>query len=145
MLNSNQFKLQDVKGRVDASTPNRLIPAKISATEAGVLVAGQLVKIVDEACGILPLAGSTKEADEHAGVLVLSTHKDAYKANDVVEFAPCRSGAIVILEANGAIANGAKVYYADGAKVGATGTVAIGHAFSKATADGELIKVMLDV
>ena len=64
MLNSNQFKLQDVKGRVDASTPNRLIPAKISKTEVGTLVAGQLVKIVDEASKVLPLKGSSAETDE---------------------------------------------------------------------------------
>ena len=145
MLNSNQFKLQDVKGRVDASTPNRLIPAKISKTEVGTLVAGQLVKIVDEASKVLPLQGSTAETDTHAGVLVLSTHRAEYKAGDIVEFAPCRSGAIVILEANGAIANGAKVYYAGDAKVTSSGTVAIGHAFDKATADGDLIRVMLDV
>lgn len=145
MLNSNQFKFQDVKGRVDASTPNRLIPAKISKTEVGTLVAGQLVKIVDEASKVLPLQGSTVETDAHAGVLVLSTHRAEYKAGDIVEFAPCRSGAIVILEANGAIANGAKVYYAGDAKVSSSGTVAIGHAFDKATTDGDLIRVMLDV
>ena len=71
--------------------------------------------------------------------------KATTKAGDIVEFAPCRSGAIVILEASGAIVNGAKVYYAGGAKVASSGTVAIGHAFDKATADGDLIRVMLDV
>ena len=53
---------------------------------------------------------------------------------------------LVVLEANGAIANGAKVYFAPaGAKVAGSGTVAIGHAFNKATADGDLIRVILDV
>ena len=38
-----------------------------------------------------------------------------------------------------------KVYYAENAKVTSSGTIAIGHAFDKATADGDLIRVMLDV
>jgi hypothetical protein len=146
MLNSNQFKMNVVKGFVDASTPNRLLTAKIADTETATLVAGQCVKIADINSKVLPLLGSTKETDDHAGVLVFTTHRNEYKANQNVEFAPLGSGAIVVLEANGAIANGAKVYFApDGAKVTGAGTIAIGHAFNKATADGDLIRVILDV
>lgn len=144
-LNSNQFKFQVVKGFVDASTPNRLLPAKIASSQSATVVAGQLVKIKDEASKLLPLVASTGETDRHAGLLVITTHRNEYKANDVVEFAPLGSGAIVVCEAGGAIGNGAPVYYGASAKVASTGTIAIGHAFDKAGASGDLIRVCLDV
>lgn len=146
-LNPNQFKLTSVKGFVEGAMTDRLLPAKIADTEAKTLPAGSFVEIADVASKVLPLVGTTAEATDHAGVLVISTHRAEYKAGEMLEFAPCGSGAIVVMEAGGAISNGAKVYAGGDNydKVVSAGTIVVGHAFDKATSAGDLIRVILDV
>ena len=147
-LYSNQFNMTVTKGMVDASTPNRLQVGKISASQGTAIGVATPVKINDEASKVIPLIACTAATDKPEGFLVFNTHRETFSAGMTVEYAPCGSHAIVILEASAAIANGAKVEMViSGNKVATSGgsNTVIGTALDKATAAGQLIRVRLDI
>ena len=138
MTNLNQFRPSDEKGIVVTAKNTR------DCLAAEALVAGDIVKIKDVASPITTVEKVTAATDDVFGVVAYdSARKNECQAGDIVNIAYDYS--IVKMEANAAIAAGAKVAaVVNGMKVetqSASNTV-VGRACIKA-ATGDLVPVML--
>lgn len=145
MQSSNQFKQSPEKGLLDEKIGAQIFPCSVDDSEAGTLVPGQAVKMVDSIGGVPKVIASTAQTDDHFGFVQYDYRKTTFKAGDALEIV--RKG-ILILEASEAIARNGKVSAViSGAKVEAADTteIIIGRALDKATANGDLIRVIVDL
>ena len=145
-LTLNVFKPKNQKGDVVFKDFGLRIEAKIASTETGTLVPGTVVKLVDVS-GDKPAVAIAAASDTPFGVVQYEAKKNSYTyaagADNSITIASFAS--VIKLEASAAIAAGAKVEYVPtGAKVVTNSTgVAFGKALDKATASGDIIKVMV--
>lgn len=143
----NQFKQSREKGEVDQRMGPGTISCQVGSAQVAALVPGQAVKIVDSAGGVPKVIAVAADTDDIYGVVAF-TFKDAtFPANSPVEIIGMRNG-VIVMEAGAAIARNAEVQYVvTGAKViTAVATKRIlGRAFDKAAADGDLIRVTVDL
>lgn len=142
---SNQFSLTLNKGSLTLDPNWDSFNCVVSGTEAGTLVPGQAVVLVDEAAARLPVAAAAATTDDIFGFIPYNVKTNEYVAEDNIKIA--KRNDVIVLEAGAAIARGADLEAViTGSKVQtqATGTV-IGKALDKATADGDLIRVLLTV
>lgn len=141
--NVNQFAMTPEKGLMTLEPNWSTFNCQVAASEAGTLVPGQAVLISDVTGEQIPVVKAAATTDAIFGIIPLSVKKNEYVAYDQVKIA--RGGDVIFLEAAAAIARGALLeFVVSGNKVQTKNTgVQIGRALDKATASGQLIKVLL--
>lgn len=144
----NQFKQSSVKGQTDLKMSPSVMTCQVDAGQATPLVPGQLVTVVDSIGGIPKVIASAADTSDHFGVVLFNFKDKSYPAGQAVEIAFFK-GTVVFMEAGGAIARNGKVMgLIAGQKVLAavgSGKVVVGRALDKALADGDLIRVIVNL
>lgn len=146
-LSQNQFAQQSLVGVVDLRLPTGTISVQIDASQATALYAGQAVKMVDSADGVPKVVGCSADADNVLGFINFDIKTKAFLAGSMCEIS--MAGNCMYLFATTAIARGAQVGsdVSTGGGVqaltGSSGACIVGWAVDKASAAGQLIRVML--
>lgn len=148
--NINQFGMNIIKGAMDLKvSAGTVISCQIdvSADVAG-LVPGQPVLCVDSAGGIPKVKEVAAITNDVFGFIVYDVRSVLFLRGDQCEVAIYRNG-VMYMEASAAIARNAQVMLVlPGVKVvtaGTTGNRIVGRALDKATANGDIIRVMIDL
>ncbi len=147
-LNQNQLAQTPVQGMIDLIIgPANVIACQVKSDEATPLIPGQGVMLVDSIDGV-PKVTAVGDDDDILFGFVLYNQKDQnFPAGAAVEIAFFR-GTVMLMTASAAIARGAQVMVVvSGSKV-ATATTnkrIAGIALDKATADTQLIRVLIDL
>lgn len=144
----NQFAQAPFLGQLDLKVgPTNVVAVQIDATQATGLYAGSAVKIVDSVDGVPKVVGCAAESDEVLGFIAYDIKSKVYVAGDRAELV--MAGGCVFLYATEAIARGVQVVLdlsslgsVQGA-AGETGSTIVGWAYDKATAYGQIIRVMV--
>jgi hypothetical protein len=145
--NINQFAQAAVQGMLDLQFNPAIVSAEIDVSSAGGLVAGQAVKIVDSAGGVPKVVECADDSDDVFGFIRYDIKTQVYDAFSVCELAAMRDNCMY-MTAGAAVARNAKVMIvvASSKVVTATsGNMIVGRAFDKASADGDLIRVIIDL
>lgn len=144
-LNVNQFRQSTVKGQPDLQAGvDNIIACVVGSGQATALVAGQTV-IQSDVSSHIPTVTAAVIASVAFGVVIRNLKDQDFPASSRVEVA--RSGTVVYMEASAAIAAGADVQYNPATHKIATKTSTngiVGQALDKATADGDLIRVVIN-
>lgn len=143
--NINQFKQSPVKGQQDMSFNSNTVSCQVASDEAVALVAGQAVKMVDSAGGVPKVTACTADEDDVFGFINYDVKSPSFPANARCEVSALQ-GNCQIMEADAAIGRwGEVMIVVAGQKVTpATATNRIvGRAYDKATAQGDLIRVVI--
>jgi hypothetical protein len=143
----NQFAQSKEKGMLDLHMNSNIIPCRVKSDESAALTPGQAVKLVDTAEGNPVITAVDDAADDVFGFVAYNLKKNSFEANDNVEIAALRNN-VMYMEASAAIARGAKVMYVVTGEKVATATATnriLGIALDKAAADGDLIRVVIDL
>lgn len=143
----NQFNQKPVQGQLDLLLNTETVSAEVDVTSAGSLVAGQAVKIVDSLGGVPKVVECAADSDDVFGFINYSIKDRLFNAYSKVELSIFR-GNVMYMTASAAIARNAKVMVVIASKKVATragGGVCIGRAYDKASADGDLIRVLIDL
>lgn len=141
---SNQFGITNEVGSLTLLQNNNIIDAIVDASEAGTLVPGNAVLIKDVASKKTKIELATALTDAFFGFIPFDVRVASYTANDItkVVFNDC----VMIMEASAAIAAGAEIQFDPSTNKVATQVAPntkIGYALDKATADGDLINVLI--
>lgn len=147
MQSINQFAQAPVQGMMDLRFNPGVVAAEIDVTEAGQLVPGQAVKVVDTAGGVPKVIACTADSDDVFGFILYDIKSRVFVAGDMCELAAMRDN-VMYMTASAAIARNAQVTIVIGSKKVATATGGdriVGRAYDKATADGQLIRVTIDL
>jgi hypothetical protein len=146
--NINQFAQSPQKGMPDLKFNASIVSVQIDSSEVGLLVPGQCVKMVDSADGVPKVVACSAITDDVFGVLLYNIKNKTYKALDYAEIVAMRNS-VIYMEAGAAIARNAKVMLqVAGSKVvtaAGVGSVVLGRAYDKASGDGSLIRVVVDL
>lgn len=143
--NINQFKQSPVKGQQDMSFNSNTVSCQVASDEAVALIAGQAVKMVDSAGGVPKVTAVTDDADDVFGFINYDVKSPNFPANARCEVSALRDNCM-IMEAGAAIGRWGEVMVsvADKKVIAATSNNRIvGRAYDKATADGDLIRVVI--
>lgn len=143
----NDFAQAALLGMIDMRFDYNTLAVQIDASEAGNLVAGQAVKIVDSAGGVPKVVACAANSDEVFGFINYDVKSKKFVAGDRAEVS--QEGNVMFLNATGAIARGVKVSL-DLSSVGGvrsaagnTGDRVVGWALDKASAGGVLVRIRL--
>ena len=145
--NQNQFAQTAEKGQMDLRFNSNIISGKIDVTELATLIPGQAVKLVDNSERVPSVIACALDADDVFGFLLYDIKKSEMVAGDRVEIAAMRDN-VMYMEASAAIAKGAEVAIVVASKKVVTavfGDRIIGRAFDKASGDGVLVRVIIDL
>lgn len=144
----NQFAQSPVLGMADLKLNTQTISCQIDSTEAGELVAGQMVKIVDSAGGVPKVVAADDDTDANFGFIAYDVKDKKFVANDKVEVFT-GYGNVMYLLSTEAIARQdiltSAVATVGGVAVAAAGERIVGWALDKAAGSGELIRVMVNM
>lgn len=146
-LNQNQFALIPIQGMMDLRFNPAVISAQIDTSSAGGLVAGQPVKMVDSAGGVPKVVECAADTDDVYGFLVYDLKQTVFAIGAPVEVA-CMRDNVMFMTASAAIARNAQVEIVlSGVKVAtaASGKRIVGRALDKAAANGDVIRVTIDL
>ena len=138
-IGMNEFKIAPEKGLLTL-LPN-VNTYNVKANEA--LIAGQAVKLVDVAGEVIVVEKADVNTDDIFGFVALSVEQSEYEAGQMLKASS--DNCVMYMEASEAIAVGTElevVIASDKIAVATAGTV-IGKALGKATADGDLIPVLI--
>jgi len=140
---SNQFDQTNEKGALDLAINQNLFDCRIDPASVATITAGAPLKIVDVAGERIVVDLATLAADDIFGFMPLEIKKTDFVAGDLIRCAINLS--VVVMEASAAIARGADLEIVPtGVKVVTNaGGTSIGRALDKATADGDLIRVLI--
>jgi hypothetical protein len=141
----NQFSQSTEKGILDMSANPNVLNVKIDSSSVNTLTGGSVVVYTDTAGKVITVDKASAISDDIAGVVLYEVKKNSFVADDFVRIAFANS--VVIMEASSAIAKGADVeavLTGDKVATQSTGTT-IGRALDKASADGDLIRVLIKV
>lgn len=135
----------ELKGRLDLQANIDSLSCIIDSTQNTAIKAGTPVKVVTTSAK-LPHIVAAASGDLILGFLRQSPRKDSFVAGDVVEVS--YGGDVMYLEADAAIDAGSPVNVSDFtdyavAAPGSTTGSTIGFALEKATAAGQLVRVLL--
>lgn len=147
MQSQNQFQQAPVQGQMDLRFNSNIISAQIDAAELGALVPGQAVTLVDSAGGVPKVIAAAADADDVYGFIVYDIKSRTFSAGDMVELAVLHDS-VMYMTAGAAIARGANVTIdpvAFKVVTATTGDRIVGKAFDKAAADGDLIRVVIEL
>lgn len=145
-MSPNQFVQAPFLGMLDLRFNAQTMAAEIDSSEAGEIVAGQAVKIVDSAGGIPKVIKCAADSDEVFGFVNYDIKSKKYVALDKCEIS--QAGNVMYLQATGAIARGARVTLdvtsigGVAELVGSSGDRIVGFALDKASG-GQLLRVKL--
>jgi len=143
----NQLVQAPVQGMMDLRFNSSVLSVQIDSSSAGGLVPGQAVKLVDSAGGVPKVVECALDADDVFGFLVFDLKSSVYAALDKAEII-CYGGGFMYMTASAAIARGAEVAIVIASKKVVTAVSLdriVGRAFDKAAADGDLIRVYVDL
>ncbi len=146
-ISQNQFALIPVQGQLDLMISQNTIAAQIDSSSAGGLVPGQALKMVDSAGGLPKLVECSSAADAVFGFANYDLKQATFGAGDRLEVSAMRDN-VMYMTASAAIARDASVMVVIASKKVATATATnriIGRALDKASADGDLIRVIIDL
>lgn len=146
-LNQNQFKPTPIQGQLDLMFNPNTISGQVYASEATALVPGQAVKIVDSDSGVPTVTTCTADTDDVFGFVNYNLKNPTFPAGTVLEISNFR-GNVMYMTASAAISKNAKVMIVVASQKVATATsgkTIIGRALDKASADGDLIRVEIDL
>lgn len=146
-LNQNQFSLIPIQGNVDLMLNGNTIGAQIDSSSAGSLVPGQALKMVDSAGGVPKLVEVAADTDDVFAFINYDYKHASFAAGDRMEVSAMR-GNVMYMTASAAIARNALVMVVVSSKkvaTATTGKTVIGRALDKAAADGDLIRVIIDL
>ncbi len=146
-LNINQFAQTPIQGMLDLHFNGQTISAQLDSTSAGSLLPGQAVKVVDSAGGVPKVVECAADTDDVFGFINYDIKSKLFNAGDRVELSAMRNN-VMYMTASAAIARNAKVMVVIASTKVATATTGktiIGRAFDKALADGDLIRVTVDL
>lgn len=146
-LQMNQIGQMMTAGVVDPRMAPATVSVQIDQSQSGILYPGAAVKFVDSAGGIPKVVGCTANSDDVAGFLNFDTLHAGFQAGDAAEMsmsgngiylyatAPCTRGGHLQLDltTQGGVTP----------VVNASGAAVVGWAYDKATAAGQLIRVIL--
>lgn len=143
----NQFAQSQVLGQVVLGNPVGTYSAQIGEDVTDTLVAGQAVKVIDDANGLPQVEPCDADDDELWGFINYDVKSQGFVAGDRCEIS--QAGNVMLLQATGPVARGEEVCldvtYVGGvrAKSDATnGDTIAGYAYDKASA-AQLIRVKL--
>lgn len=146
--NPNQFTQTPTLGMIDLRFPYNTVSVLVDASQVGSIYAGSPVKLVDSAGGVPKVVGIAANSDEVLGFINFDVKTVAFTAGMPAEIS--MSGNVVYLYSTAAIARGAQVVPDNAVTIGgvksaagATGSRIVGWAYDKATAAGQLIRVVL--
>lgn len=147
MLQQNQFALAPIQGMADLRFNANTISAQVDSSSAGGLVPGQPVKLVDSAGGVPKVVECAADSDDVYGFIQYDIKSQVFDAGARVELSAMRDN-VMYMTASAAIARGAPVAIVlSGVKVvtASTGQMIVGRAYDKAAANGDLIRVTIDL
>lgn len=146
-LQQNQFNQSPVQGQMDLRFNSETISCEVDVSSAGSLPAGQAVKMVDSAGGVPKVVECSADSDDVFGFINYNIKNRLFNVGDAVEVSAFR-GNVMYMTASAAIARNAKVMIVVASDKVATrsgGGVCVGRALDKASADGDLIRVIIDL
>ncbi len=146
-LNINQFAQISIQGQLDLRFNGQTVSGEIDVSSNGGLVAGQSVKMVDSAGGVPKFVECGADTDDVYGFINYDIKTQTYGAYDRVEVSAMRNN-VMYMTASAAIARNAKVMIVvSGSKVATatSGKTIVGRAYDKATTDGDVIRVTIDL
>lgn len=142
----NQFKQSQVLGQVSGQ-PTATFSAQVASTVVTALLAGQAVKIVDDASALPQVVACAADSDEVWGFINYDIKSQNFKAGDRVEVS--MGSNLMLLQATGPVARGERVcldvLYIGGVaaySLATSGDTVVGFAYDKAAA-AQLIRVRL--
>lgn len=143
----NQFKLTNQLGEAMNVNPST-ISVRISNDFAGTaalgtaIQAGYGLKFVASETGDLPVMTEAASADQVDAVVLFNAKNASYEAKDVVEVALV--GSIVTMQANSAMNRRQLVSWNNVShKIQATSTNYLGYTLDIASADGDIVRVLV--
>ena len=143
---SNQFNVTAEKGMLTLLPNSNVFNCKIDENESATLVPGDPVKIKDVAGPQIVVEKAAAATDAILGFVCRSIKQSEYVAEDTVQVA--FENCVMVMEADAAIARGAVLEVDPStSKVdthGGTNRI-VGYALDKAAADGDLIRVLIDL
>lgn len=143
----NQFNQAPVQGMLDLRFNPNTISCAIDVSSAGSLVPGTAVKVVDNAGGVPKVVECAADTDDVFGFINYNIKNAKFNAYDAVEISAFRDN-VMYMTAGAAIARNAKVeiVVASVKVITATsGKTIVGRAYDKAAADGDIIRVVIDL
>lgn len=146
-LNINQFAQSPVKGMLDLKFNPETIVCRVSDSEVTALVPGQAVKISDVAGGIPVVTAVAADTDDVYGFVNYNIKNQSFAAGVEVEISFFR-GNVMYMEASAAMARNAQVaVVVAGQKIvtAGAGQRIVGRLIDKASADGDLVRVVIDL
>lgn len=146
-ISPNQFSQSPVQGQLDLQFDPSTISCQIDSTSAGDLPAGQAVKIYDSAGGVPKVVEVAADTDDVFGFINYDIKSQSFSAGDKCEVSMGR-GNVMYMTASAAIARWAQVMVvvaSDKVATATSGKRVIGRALDKASADGDLIRVWIDL
>lgn len=148
-LSLNQFSMSPIQGQMDLRFNPSILAGYLSHSSAGGLVPGQAVKQSAQTPPNLPpkLVEVAADTDNIFGFIVYNIKNPTFAADGALEVAAMR-GCVMYMTASAAITAGASLMVVVASKKVATATTGkriFGTALDGATADGDLIRVVIDL
>jgi len=143
----NQFSQSPEQGMLDLRFNTNTMSGQIDVSSGGGLVPGQAVKMVDSVGGVPKFVECALDADDVFGFINYNIKNKVFNDYDAVEVSYFR-GNVMYMTASAAIARNAEVAVVIASKkvvTAVTGDRIVGRALDKATADGQLIRVVIDL
>ena len=141
----NKFSLSPVQGQLDLNLQPNTIAVQVGSGQATDLVPGQAVKMTTGAGGLPIVIAAAADSDDIFGFLNYDLKDNSLGALAIGQIS--MRGNVMWMTAAGAIARGAKVNVVIASvKVqtdAAGGQTVIGRALDPASADGDLIRVLI--
>lgn len=140
---SNQFKITNEKGSLTLVLNNNVIDALVASDAVSPLTPGMAVSIKDVA-GKIRVEEATALSSDIFGFVPYDVIENERNANEAVKVA--FNDCVMVMEASAAIASGAELQFDPATKKVATlvsGNTKVGYALGKASADKDLINVLI--
>lgn len=146
-VSQNTFAQAPIQGLLDMRFNPNTLPVQIDSSSAGSLVPAQAVKMVDSAGGEPKVVECTADTDDVYGFINYDQKSRSFEPYDKAEISALR-GNIMYMVASGAISRNAQVMIVVASTKVATATSGkrvVGRALDKAAADGDVIRVVIDL
>lgn len=143
-LTLNQFSQSAIQGMMDLQRSKNTISVQIDSSESGTLVAGQAVTRVNSAGGVPKVIAATTDGDTIFGYIIYDIKNSSFVKGNSCEIATGFDD-VMFMTAGGALAPLDYVMPVIASKkvIKATaGKPISGYALDKASADGDLIRVV---
>lgn len=146
-VNQNQFQQSVVKGQLDLRMSPSVLSCRVKSDEAAPLVPGQAVTVVDSGGGTPEVTAATGAGDDIFGFVSYNPKQASYSAGEALEIV-FGHGSVQYMEASAAVARNAEVAIVvtdQKVKTAVATERVVGRALDKASADGDLIRVIVNL